>query len=600
MIRFRRVLGGTSVLALLLSLTALASPAAATHVQCGDVITESITLDSDLGPCPGDGLVIAADNVTLDLGGHTIFAANGEGDNAGIRLRNVTGATVQNGTVTGFDAGVVIGRGGGNTVRYLTVVDNINDMLGPPCLLGEGIAILDSSNNTITRNAIIHNGPFGGVSVVGDSDANAIIRNEIHDNNVRGRAGSGCGRADQDEGVRIEGPGADNNIVDRNNVSGSLLAGIGIHGYVCSPGPGEELEVPNTGNVVTRNVVTGTAGSLSHGIAILQQGPADVVCPAFASTIERNTVTGNEGDGIFVSANSFDNQINRNLVEQNQGSGVYLAGPRFGTNFEVLGPSTLDPVSPDLPPYEEGTDYGVMFGSGSGDVTARLVPIDIALAPGADATNNPQPVDTSTSGCEPADYTAAGFQPGDIALIQRGTCTFVSKIELAEEMGASAVIMFNEGQAPGRITADFGSIGGADIPVLSASYPTGFELYQLTQSGPVTIRVATDTLLETDVQLAPGAYNNVLLRNVGQGNAEFDGFDGTEEPPCDNNQWQGNNFDTVNQPCVAAGGRGNTPSNSAGVPGNSAGIPGRSGDAPGHGGDLNNRGRGDRPASTPV
>ncbi len=161
--------------------------------------------------------------------------------------------------------------------------------------------------------------------------------------------------------------------------------------------------------------------------------------------------------------------------------------------WENVGPTVLDLVSPDRPPYTEGTDYLVMPGSGSGDVTARLVAIDIVLAPGADATNNPQPVDTSTSGCQPEDYTAAGFQPGDVALLQRGTCTIAAKVALAEEMGASAVVIFNEGQAPGRTAANFGSVEEADIPVLSAAYGVGFELYQLTQAGSVAVHVVTNT-----------------------------------------------------------------------------------------------------------
>jgi hypothetical protein len=55
MIRFRRALAGVSVLALLVTLTALANPASAAHVSCGDVITINTTLDSDVGPCPGVG-----------------------------------------------------------------------------------------------------------------------------------------------------------------------------------------------------------------------------------------------------------------------------------------------------------------------------------------------------------------------------------------------------------------------------------------------------------------------------------------------------------------------------------------------------------------
>ena len=54
----------------------LPSSASATHVQCGDVITQDTTLDSDLVDCPGDEVVIGANEVTLDLGGHLVHAAD--------------------------------------------------------------------------------------------------------------------------------------------------------------------------------------------------------------------------------------------------------------------------------------------------------------------------------------------------------------------------------------------------------------------------------------------------------------------------------------------------------------------------------------------
>ena len=41
-------------------------------VHCGDVITQDTKLGNDLVDCPADGLVIGADDVTLDLHGHTI------------------------------------------------------------------------------------------------------------------------------------------------------------------------------------------------------------------------------------------------------------------------------------------------------------------------------------------------------------------------------------------------------------------------------------------------------------------------------------------------------------------------------------------------
>jgi len=62
------------VLALVVAgVTVLGSgPALASHVSCGDRITTDTMLDSDLVNCPDNGIVIGADNITLDLNGHTI------------------------------------------------------------------------------------------------------------------------------------------------------------------------------------------------------------------------------------------------------------------------------------------------------------------------------------------------------------------------------------------------------------------------------------------------------------------------------------------------------------------------------------------------
>lgn len=55
-----------------------APPASAASVQCGDVVTHSIKLKSDLG-CDGDvdGLIVGADNIKIDLDGHSIGAGWG-------------------------------------------------------------------------------------------------------------------------------------------------------------------------------------------------------------------------------------------------------------------------------------------------------------------------------------------------------------------------------------------------------------------------------------------------------------------------------------------------------------------------------------------
>src|SRR5438034_4577316 len=45
---------------------------AAASVQCGAVITTDTTLTADLVNCAGNGLVVGADDITLNLNGHTV------------------------------------------------------------------------------------------------------------------------------------------------------------------------------------------------------------------------------------------------------------------------------------------------------------------------------------------------------------------------------------------------------------------------------------------------------------------------------------------------------------------------------------------------
>jgi hypothetical protein len=57
---------------------ASAATAQATRVSCGQTITHDTTLTVDLINCPGDGLVIGADNLTLNLNRHTIDGMVGQ------------------------------------------------------------------------------------------------------------------------------------------------------------------------------------------------------------------------------------------------------------------------------------------------------------------------------------------------------------------------------------------------------------------------------------------------------------------------------------------------------------------------------------------
>ena len=52
--------------------TAAAGQSPPPGLECGDTITADTTLDRDLTNCPSNGIIIGADDITLDLNGHTI------------------------------------------------------------------------------------------------------------------------------------------------------------------------------------------------------------------------------------------------------------------------------------------------------------------------------------------------------------------------------------------------------------------------------------------------------------------------------------------------------------------------------------------------
>jgi Peptidase family M28/PA domain len=155
-----------------------------------------------------------------------------------------------------------------------------------------------------------------------------------------------------------------------------------------------------------------------------------------------------------------------------QGSVDYVAGLLEDAGYDVTldefefsfnFPVTLEQLAPVTATYETGA----YTGSGFGDVTAAVTPVDINLTP-------PR---ANTSGCEAGDF--AGFPVGSIALMQRGTCPFGLKALNAEAAGTVAAIIFNQGDTPDREGLIVGTLGGpdvVDIPVVGASFADGSAL----------------------------------------------------------------------------------------------------------------------------
>ena len=140
--------------------------------------------------------------------------------------------------------------------------------------------------------------------------------------------------------------------------------------------------------------------------------------------------------------------------------------------FAFVGVPKFGEVSPVARNYALVSEWNP--GRANGSATAAVQPAGGIIIP-------PTPRSSSTSGCTAADFS--GFVPGRIALIQRGGCTFGTKVVNAQAAGASGVIVFNEGN-PGRTGVLNGSLVDAagnpiipTIPVAFTSFDTGLSLY---------------------------------------------------------------------------------------------------------------------------
>ncbi len=148
---------------------------------------------------------------------------------------------------------------------------------------------------------------------------------------------------------------------------------------------------------------------------------------------------------------------------------------------------TLSQTTPSPIVYVAETDFSSMSYSGFGSAAAPVQAVDLLLPP----------VGGSTSGCEDADF--ASFVVGNIALIQRGTCTFAEKAINAAEAGASGVIIFNEGNDPDRTGLLFGTLGEVSvaIPVVGATFAFGDTLAAALAGGPVSLSLSVTGHTET-------------------------------------------------------------------------------------------------------
>lgn len=186
------------------------------------------------------------------------------------------------------------------------------------------------------------------------------------------------------------------------------------------------------------------------------------------------------------------------IVDKMTAAGYAVTLNAFPFTYVAL--PVLRQTAPLTATYESGTFTGTGFGNAAANVTA----VDINLVP-------PR---ANTSGCEAGDF--AGFPAGNIALIQRGTCSFGIKAVNAQAAGASAVIIFNQGNTPDREPLIIGTLlpDGATvtIPVVGASFADGTALAQPGSSAEVSV-AAPELVTQYNViaESRDGDPNNVVM-----------------------------------------------------------------------------------------
>jgi len=305
-----------------------ADQARASHVGCGATIVRDTKLDGDLTNCPGNGIVIGADDITLDLNGHTIdgddelgcdefYACDFGVDNTA----GHDGVRVENGSIRDFATAVFVLEASDNRLRRLSASHNIlgglllvaargarieRDSISANGLTTDqaGLIVFDSSDVRIERNSVSDNGDIGmflqGVddgrvernSVSGNPEAGVILdgnRNEV----------SGNRASKNGDGISVGGDG--NNIVG-NRVSDAFACPDG-----CGTGIGS---TGGTGNLIARNFVARAARA---GIWIADFEDEGGL-PGIDTVVDRNLVVDSEIDGVLVESTVAGTLLERNIA----------------------------------------------------------------------------------------------------------------------------------------------------------------------------------------------------------------------------------------------------------------------------------------------
>ena len=304
--------------------------AASKQPKCGDTITADTTLHRDLVNCPNNGIVIGADNVTLDLNYHTIDGdgipnadcnPQSERCDVGVDIEGHDGVTVVHGSVRQFEDGVIVvatrdtGLLGVSSSRnhYSGIVVSRcaralvrnSSGIGSTADVGQGLFVVLSHRVRILHSSFRDNGvPHTGRGLGLGIDLFESTHNLIKGNRLSGNTGGG-----------IFLQGSDRNRVRRNRSVQDNEVGI----WVAS----------GKGNVITRNRISHLRQS-GHGGAAIEVDGGD------RNVLARNSVRDSDGDAIGVGGSAVANLVRRNDILGAGEDGVHIEAKARHTRFGAI------------------------------------------------------------------------------------------------------------------------------------------------------------------------------------------------------------------------------------------------------------------------
>jgi parallel beta-helix repeat protein len=246
----------------------LAPAATAAHVTCGGTITSDVTLEADLVCDFGSVITVAADRVTVDLGGHAIRGAT-------LVVDGHDRVTIRNGEVQQ----VLLQNADRNRVVDLALA------------VGEGkVQLTDSNRNRIARITV--GSAFGPAVHLIRSDRNVIRASDItgfesgalflDEASDRNEISANTAGASQAPAIAVEG--------SRNRILGNTASGSGSTGETF-PAEGIAISAGQRNLVKGNDVLSSTDGIL-------------VALAAGRTVLSGNTANGSGDDGIDVESRS--------------------------------------------------------------------------------------------------------------------------------------------------------------------------------------------------------------------------------------------------------------------------------------------------------